>query len=374
MTSRFRSELSVVPPVRMAVRRGGLETTIGWSAAGADRSLIGAGLRTIGDPARAGPLPNDRHVIPGSRVDFGGGAIGDMTSAGLAEFKRLLLATAAREREIRVDVRRARLQHALALAGRALAWCTLVPLLSGTARTTTARAVASRRSDIAILRENLAATRISVSFDMETAVADPHRRMLDAFASLASCEGSWALDASQRIDRVKARSMSAVAVERRDARGAAGADPLVDTADPPPRLPIQRGRATAHLYPGFVLVVDAARSDLAVIDLRDLDVRHSPIRFTEDGPPPRDGTMVGKVWAKSNKDGSRDRRFKDNRELPVMLYGELRLEAPGGLREAFQFSRNEPCEALARALTDLARILRATEAPLPAARRRLPAR
>lgn len=235
-----------------------------------------------------------------------------------------------REREIRADVKKARLQHAASWAVRALAWTSLASVVSKSIRAKASQAVALRRQEISTLNGNLAASRISISFDMETAVADPHRRMLDSFDQLGGSEGSWVLRMSQGIDRVKARSMSSTVVHRSAARLTRRSDPLVDTADLPLSLPVQGGRSTAYFYPGFVLVVDAARSDFALIDLKDLDVSSSHTRFTESERVPEDAQMVGKVWAKSNKNGSRDRRFKDNRELPVMLYGELGLQTSLG--------------------------------------------
>jgi hypothetical protein len=363
MASRFRGERTVVPPVQITVRGRTIETTIGWNVNGADRALLGTDLRVVGDLGRSGPLPTERYLIPGTRVDFGGGSVAAMTSSGLGEFKRLLIATEARDREIRADIKKARIQHAVSWVARVLAWSTLVPIASRSIRAKADHAVAIRRNEVSILRGNLASSRISVSFDMETSVAEPHGRMLDAFSKLATCDGAWALQMSQMIDRVKARSMSSIVVARRVAYLACRSDPLVDTADPPPSLPIQNGRSTAYFYPGFVLVVDAGRSDFALIDLKELDVCHHSTNFTEDGSTPADGQMVGKVWAKSNKNGSRDRRFKNNRELPVMLYGELSLKAAGGLHEPFHFSRNEPCEAFARAISDLKRLLAGGAAP-----------
>ena len=103
--------------------------------------------------------------------------------------------------------------------------------------------------------------------------------------------------------------------------------------------------------------MNATRSDFALVDLKELDVGFALTQFTETDPVPSDAKMVRKVWAKSNKNGTRDRRFKDNRELPVMLYGDLNLRSTGGLRESFLFSRPEACEAFVRAINDLKRIL-----------------
>jgi hypothetical protein len=357
MTSRFRGELTTIPPVRIAVSRRGLETTIDWASRGADRALSAVSFRSVGDLSRSGPLGTDRYLIPGTRVDYGGGSVAAMTSSGLNQFKELLLATQVRERDIRTDVRRARWQYALSWTGRALAWTTLASVVFKAVRAKAEQAVVLRRSEIATLRSNLVASRISISFDMETEVADPHRRMIEAFDQLSGSGGSWALQTSQQIDRVKARSMSGTVVARRSTRLARRTDALVDTTDLPMALSIQNGRSTAYFYPDFVLVVNAARSDFALVDLKELDVGFALTQFTETDPVPGDAKMVRKVWAKSNKNGTRDRRFKDNRELPVMLYGDLSLRSTGGLRESFLFSRPEACEAFVHAINDLKRIL-----------------
>jgi hypothetical protein len=240
---------------------------------------------------------------------------------------------------------------------RALAWSSLVSVVSKSVRAKATQAVALRKSEISTLRDNLAASRISISFDMESAVAASHLRMLDAFDQLATSQGSWVLQMSQQIDRVRARSMSSGVVDRRPTRLTRRSDPLVDTADCPLSLPVQNGGSTAYFYPGFVLVVDVARSDFALIDIKEFEISCADVQFTETEGTPGDARQVGKVWAKSNKNGTRDRRFKDNRELPVMLYGELNLKASGGLREAFMFSRHGDCQAFVRAIQDLKRIL-----------------
>lgn len=45
-----------------------------------------------------------------------------------------------------------------------------------------------------------------------------------------------------------------------------------------------------------------------------------------------------------------DRRFKDNRQLPILSYGQVTLEAPNGLHAIWQFSRAEAAPELAQGL------------------------
>jgi hypothetical protein len=360
MVSRFRRELTVIPPVQIAVSRQGIATTIDWRSERADRGLSGYShsFRIVGDPSRAGPLPTERFLIPGTRRDFGGGDLARMTSTGLDGFKKLLLATREREREIRSDVTKARWQVALSWTARALAWGTLAPAVSKSVRSRVNTAVAARRTEVANLKKNLAASRISVSFDMETAVADPHLRMLDAFDNLSASSRSWALQTSQQIDRVKARSAAGTVVSRRALSIGRRSDPLVDTNDLPLAVGVQNGHAKAFFYPGFILVVSAGGADFALIDMKELEIAYSQTQFTETEAIPSDAAMVGKVWAKSNKNGTRDKRFKDNRELPVMAYGEIAMKARGGMNEALIFSRDDACREFVAAVVELQRILK----------------
>jgi hypothetical protein len=75
-----------------------------------------------------------------------------------------------------------------------------------------------------------------------------------------------------------------------------------------------------------------------------------PQRFIESDPPPTDAQRVGTTWQFANKSGGPDRRFKNNRQLPIMLYGRLTLTSPQGLLMVWDFSRPEVAESLAGAL------------------------
>lgn len=63
----------------------------------------------------------------------------------------------------------------------------------------------------------------------------------------------------------------------------------------------------------------------AAVDYGDIDSAYSYSRFTEDTSVPNDTRIVGETWRYVNKDGSPDRRFNNNRRLPVALYPEIKL-------------------------------------------------
>lgn len=63
-----------------------------------------------------------------------------------------------------------------------------------------------------------------------------------------------------------------------------------------------------------------------------------PIQFVEDQAVPKDSKIVSYTWKYVNKSGGPDRRFNNNRQLPVCLYGEFSLKAEPGLNTVILFS------------------------------------
>jgi hypothetical protein len=353
MVSRFRTDLTTVPKARIKVTKQGFVTTIGRGGG----NIKGRALQQIGDPRLSGPLPTDPFLIPGTRVDYGGGNVPDMTSPGLGGFKHLLMETRRREQQIKAEIRKAKWQLCGAWAARALGWISLASVVAKPIRERARKALAVRRSEMTMLGDNLAATRVSVDFDMDSEIAEPHRMMLAAFDRMASSQRTWSVQTTQRIDRVRARSWAGTVMSREPTIFQRLAASLVDTQDMPLAMRVLRGRSTAYFYPGFVLVDGGRGTDFALIDVAELGITSAAISFTETEAVPSDAGIIGSTWAKANKNGSRDRRFAHNRELPIMRYGCLNLSSVGGMNEAYMFSNADAGASFVDAVDDLKRVL-----------------
>jgi hypothetical protein len=100
----------------------------------------------------------------------------------------------------------------------------------------------------------------------------------------------------------------------------------------------------------FYQVEDAPAKKYADLPYAAVGAQIQPQRFIESEPPPTDAQRVGTTWQYANKSGGPDRRFKNNRQLPIMLYGRLTLTGPQGLLMVWDFSRPDVAESLAGAL------------------------
>ncbi|MER8187185.1 hypothetical protein [Kitasatospora sp. NPDC094015] len=74
------------------------------------------------------------------------------------------------------------------------------------------------------------------------------------------------------------------------------------------------------------------------------------IVFHEGGTVPRDSQQVGTTWQYVNVNGGPDRRFKENPQIPVMLYGRINFTTSSGLDLHWDCSRPSSARLLAAAI------------------------
>ena len=88
--------------------------------------------------------------------------------------------------------------------------------------------------------------------------------------------------------------------------------------------------------PDKIIISD--KKKIGAINTKSLDMVSSDINFIEEQPVPSDAIVSGSTWKYVNKNGSPDKRFKDNRQLPICIYGRLSLKSPEGLNILLQCS------------------------------------
>jgi hypothetical protein len=111
------------------------------------------------------------------------------------------------------------------------------------------------------------------------------------------------------------------------------------------------GRQTLYLFPDTILVFDG--NQVGSVGYAQLEWDISVVGFVEDETPPADSRQLSTTWKFVNKQGGPDRRFRENRQLPVMEYGVMRWRSATGLNEEFQTSRATAVNALDAALRSM---------------------
>jgi hypothetical protein len=123
------------------------------------------------------------------------------------------------------------------------------------------------------------------------------------------------------------------------------------THGPKTREQVNRPADKRCFLPDVVLAKDGNR--FGAICHPDLRLAHQQSRFIEDGRVPFDAHIVDHTWQYTNKRGGPDRRFNNNRQLPVGLYDTLHFSTSSGRNELFEVSRLGVADTLAAALDDM---------------------
>lgn len=87
---------------------------------------------------------------------------------------------------------------------------------------------------------------------------------------------------------------------------------------------------TLVVLPDHYIIVD--KYELAVIETGDLVVSSENIKYAETEGLPSDTSVLSRTWKYVNKDGSKDKRYKDNEEIPICNYKMLRVENGSGFK------------------------------------------
>lgn len=95
-------------------------------------------------------------------------------------------------------------------------------------------------------------------------------------------------------------------------------------------------KETLIFLPDKLFIIQGSK--IGALNYSDISSHPHTTRFIESEAVPKDAQIVGQTWKYVNKSGGPDRRFKDNRQLPICLYGELELTSTSGLNTVIMYS------------------------------------
>ncbi len=192
---------------------------------------------------------------------------------------------------------------------------------------------------VAELEEQLRLTTVATQVEIAKEQAEPYFKMRDEFAALSECAAIWDVKSYQATNKFRERTTAEKRIDRDRVTFSLGTCDLIQWEQKVPHLQNING-GDLFLYPGFILY-RAAKEAFSVIDFHDVNGKCDLVRFQETESVPSDAKVIGQTWAKANKDGSADKRFANNYQIPIVAYASLALKSEKGLWEEFHISNPE---------------------------------
>jgi hypothetical protein len=186
---------------------------------------------------------------------------------------------------------------------------------------------------------------VNIDMQLDTKIEELFNQLIENYKLIISSEKIWDITSSIFIDQKSARSAASNSVTRKQVKfGFKNIDIIKSKYN---ALHFENANGgDLYIYPAFIAIVDSQQK-FGLVDIRDLQFIFRGQRFLEEEKITNDSQVVGETWAKVNKNGTPDKRFKDNYKIPICLYGEFTLKSNTGLNEAYSISSFEKAEKFA---------------------------
>ncbi|HDX8895520.1 TPA: DUF4236 domain-containing protein [Klebsiella oxytoca] len=385
MSLRFRQTFTLFPGVRLNIGKRGISASIG--VPGATVNVGKKGLRaTVGLPGTGlsyttPTLPyDDGHsvtnpLIPSSTEphlglmesfpsntpsnakiympmagmnEISSASVEVLTSSSLLPLRDLMAKAREQRAEIKSD-----LQEALAEESKQKN--ELVRRKSSLFRWFYRRRIAELETELPVTQAEISrlvswedSTKIAITFESSDASQRAYASMVRAFDMLKSSVKKWDITADKATDQFAERTLATRSVNRHPVTFDFSSTDLIQFTGRAMRFENVNGDDIL-LYPG-VAVIPRADGAFALIDLRELQISSEYRRFHEEEGVPSDSRIDGHTWAKTNKNGSPDRRFKDNYQIPICIYGNITFHSQTGVTEEYMVSNADAAQAFAEAV------------------------
>ncbi|MNG77652.1 hypothetical protein D3C87_760080 [compost metagenome] len=363
MAWSFRRRIKIVPGVHLNFSRSGISTsigvrglnmTIGNSGSYLNTSVPGLGIsnrqRLSGRNSSYSPdpsLPVPAIPIDNDRGNIYSADIHEITSQGMQGIKEAILLAREQRVSLKKDLSKIKLALTATKAKKVMSYMLIYGLIKKDIPERLSIDLIAQQEAIKQTKEQIDSSYVDLAIEFDLELKQKYDALVAAFVNLTKCRKIWDVTSAHYEDRAITRSSASTVVKRTIVHF--GLKSIPEFKSNIQALYFQNANgADLYIYPGFIVMYSKA-TNFAVIGLDEIDLLQSYVRFTETQGVPLDSRVIDQTWAKVNRNGSRDRRFKGNYQIPVVHYGELKIRTATGVNEKYQFSNYEATEAFGNA-------------------------
>lgn len=170
--------------------------------------------------------------------------------------------------------------------------------------------------------------RAEVNYELDTEAANEWEKFAEFFSTLKTSKKLWVIETSQSVMNTKTNAgagrnltRSPLTLKKTKANRTIGFGVFSNA----PCFKLKGKQCTILFLPCDIIIKKGKH--IVACSYENLDIRTGTTNFIETDPVPKDATIIRYTWQFVNKDGSADRRYSNNRQLPVCQYGRIMLQA-----------------------------------------------
>jgi len=192
---------------------------------------------------------------------------------------------------------------------------------------------------------------VLLMYDIDEYTEGKLQEFYDAFDELKNSRAKWHISSEAKTNDYKYSAGANYIVKRNPIEIRYSCPKYMKTNVKIPCIPV--GKQILYFFPDRVLIYEGRR--VGAVSYDNLQIYQRDQRFIESGTVPADATIVDYTWQYVNKNGEPDKRFSNNRKLPITLYSEIDFTSKTGLNERIQFSKSGVGKNLVLRLSQLSK-------------------
>jgi len=341
MGFRYRKSINLGGGFRINLSKSGIGYSWGTkgfrvskTASGRTRttySIPGTGISYVsesggkqnGDRRKNQPLSQNNNPSPARQYQQDVGAQRNIESADIENFQsaEFVNITSAIEHTIKMDK-----------WGTGLIWCVLLAFLNPVLLVVPL---------IGVFLKIVAHTKgtVQLVYDFDAEKEDEHNRRIGAWIILAEGDKEWQVITETHNSNTKVHAGASRSLKRHPCEIKKATPYYVKTNVDAIQIKLQK--ETLLILPDKVFIIRGSK--VGAESYERVQIHISSTNFVESGAVPKDAQIVQYTWQYVNKNGTPDRRYANNRQLPVCLYGVVRLTSLSGINVELQISNIQKC-------------------------------
>lgn len=195
--------------------------------------------------------------------------------------------------------------------------------------------------------------RASLWYDLDAPAARQWEALRSTVLSLKNAKRVWRVRSRAEVHDRRYHAGAAGLIDRVHIAICEGTPEGMDTNVVP--VCVLADDLALHFFPDRLLIY--RHTDIGGLGYHSLETRAALTSFIESDVPPSDARISGHTWQYVNRNGSPDRRFANNRQLPICEYDLLEMRSSSGLHVELNISRQGLAKGISAVLTQTGQIM-----------------
>ncbi len=364
MAWTFRKRIKIIPGIHLNFSKSGISTSIGVRGASLNfgsrgtsfsASLPGTGIsyrqKLDGSNTEANPVtvePEISHPEPSTSYDNNifSLSVDEITSQDLAGIKQAIMMAHSQREDLKKDLTSVEKDLKSFKTKHLLSMIFLYGFVMKNYLQDLKESIYNQKQTIDAIQDKLNQAYVELNIDFDAELQGKYESVLESFKQLANSNRIWDVTAEHAVDRYATRSAASTSVFRKPVQFTSGHLPEIKSLIPA-MIWQNRNGGDIYFYPNFIIIWNN-RESFAVVGIDEIDMILEPVRFIESESVPGDSKVIDLTWYKVNKNGSPDKRFRDNYQIPICQYGNISMKTKTGLNESYMFSNYPSADSFSK--------------------------